>query len=232
MGRVEELVSSLYLKPDLGGTSCDFVKEIGPDKLIFNYRNGTKLTRVEIPGRTAYLKLSISDGESGEFLQAIYNHDGSLTAARLFFKRYCEQSNFNEQVDPPENVLKAYSEMKERAEDLVLAVDFLNKEIVISHIAELPGGHLKVIQEFDTEMDPSGDQLLHLKPQEEAPFTPIDFAVFLHDSILHLGFRVKGRRAVIDSISTFAVAKDLDLLTTPEQLRIFLEKVNVRERGK
>lgn len=224
---MSEIVHPLFdahIMPDLGGTSYDFAKEIGRDRLTFFHRSGDNLTKVEIPGED-YLRVSLSEGFGRNFFEANYKFTGELASATLSFRNYCEQKDFERYANPSDEVMETYWQLMDRNEDLRLKVDLDAKTISVTHGKFEKNGGFREIAVWEDTLPENEGVIFQMQPLEGDDIGLMDFAVLFEDNILSMGVRTNEKDLAVDMVSGFATSSELSFTSTPKDLRRFLHKV-------
>ena len=105
------------IRPDLGGTRYDFVKEISRDKLTFSVRSRDCLTKITIPD-DSFLKISVEGPQELPFFESYYDFMGQLVSANIWFRRILDLPWFTFDLD--DSTVDTFCQLVDTESDLML----------------------------------------------------------------------------------------------------------------
>lgn len=218
------------MRPDLGGTSFDFSKEIKPDKVTFTVGQDDRFTKLIIPSKESYLAVTVEEDKTGIFIEAYYDFTGQLSLARLWFKCFCGQRSFNEKIVPDDNLINALGKLNRSGTDIALEADLEKNQLKIYHCEDNQSpGRLKILNHSLCELPRNSKAFALFKGYGKVrSTTPVKFAAGIVDNTLSLGFCPNKKQLVDETIST-NVKMDILYGGTPAKVKHFLELVFLQE---
>ncbi|HJY98614.1 MAG TPA: hypothetical protein VJ227_02795 [Patescibacteria group bacterium] len=223
-------MKELALYPDFGGTSCDFTREVLPNKLTFCLREGTRTTRVEFPGGEAFMAISMEEAEGGRFLEAFYEYPGEMLSARIWYGRYCNQQDFEELAHPDENTRSVKRLLAQNNMDLILDARPDTPNVIFSLWTLKENGSLLKMVSIGGSPLPLGQisnleySLANIKGGTSAVM-----CVGLIDGTLTLGVTPNRTLQASDHLSTFVNIKNITGFATPGEIKRILKEVFLKE---
>lgn len=224
-GDVEHPPFNFAVRPDLGGTTISFVKEISRDRVMYQITNEYSHVKLVIPGHEDFLHIYAENLDGHRFIEAFYNHWGALTSANLWFRRYCDQDNFMEKAHPSLNLLTTYDQLSKSKTDILFEADMDQKNLgLYCCMDDSRSDNVNTISGTDHDMTP-GLSLLRFVPEEDFLIEPVTFCANLEDNVLSLGFQPTEGTVARDHISTITRPDILYGKPTPKDIQNFIDSV-------
>ncbi len=214
------------IRPDLGGTAYDFVKEFSRDKTTFFVKNGDCLVKITAPDHQP-LKITVEGPQGLPFFETYYDFMGELISASIWFRR-CLDVPWQD-FDMDDATIETYCQLADTESDFMLEADLRAGVLHCYHCNQESSDpdSMKVFSFADSPLARSIPILLKFTPPSDGEINPVNLYAKIEDNVLSFGFCINGMSCLGRSASLDVNFGRLGQNVTPGEVRRIIKNAFV-----